>query len=86
MSYVLSQVMGDPFKSGQLMSIHAFIQRDGVDKQVPLACVLMSRRRKEDYVQVLMKLKEALGEVAVEGFVLDFEPGRFCLHSYCFKV
>ena len=78
--------MVDPFKSGQLMSIVWIIQRDGVDKQVPLAFVLMSQRGKEDYVQVLLKLKEALGEVVVEGFVLDFELGRFCLHSYCFKV
>ena len=26
---------------------------------------------------VLCELKEALGDVVVEGFVLDFEPGRY---------
>ena len=39
---ILFQVMGDPFRAGQLMSIHGFIQRDGAEKQVPLAFVLMS--------------------------------------------
>ena len=71
------QVMGDPFRSGQLMSIHGFIQRDGAEKQVPLAFVLMSKRRKEDYVQVLRKLKDVLGDNVLEGFVLDFEPGMY---------
>ena len=28
-------------------------------------------------MQVLRKLKEVLGDVVVEGFVLDFEPGMY---------
>ena len=67
----------NPFKGGQLMSIHGFVTRDGVSKQVPLLFVLMSRRRCEDYTAVLRRLSEVLGEVAVEGFVMDFEAGKY---------
>lgn len=41
----------DPFM--QLFSIHAFIKKDGNSKQVPLAFVFMSKRRKKDYKKVL---------------------------------
>jgi hypothetical protein len=67
--------MNDPFRQGQLMSIHGFVRREEMDKQIPLAFVMMSRRRTEDYEVVLRKLKEVLINPEVEGFVLDFEAG-----------
>lgn len=42
-------------------------------KQVPLLFVLMSRRRKRDYVAVFQKIRSLLHDLAVEGFVMDFE-------------
>ena len=66
------QVVQHPFKSsGQLMSIHGFVQREGARKQFPLAFALMSRKTKE-----VRCLKEKLTDPVVEAFVLDFEKGN----------
>nr|XP_034324221.1 uncharacterized protein LOC105318372 [Crassostrea gigas] len=62
-----------PFE--QLFSIHGFIQKDDCMKQFPLLFVLMSRRRKRDYVAVFQKICSLLPDLAVEGFVMDFERG-----------
>lgn len=65
------KIIRRPFE--QLFSIHGFIQKDDCMKQVPLLLVLMSRRRKRDYVAVFQKIRSLLPDLAVEGFVMDFE-------------
>ena len=52
------RVVRDPFK--QLFSIHAFLKVVNQIKQVPLAFVYMSGRRKKDYNAVLRHLIEIL--------------------------
>ncbi|KAH3702824.1 hypothetical protein DPMN_077850 [Dreissena polymorpha] len=45
-------------------------------KQVPLMFVLMSGRRKQDYIAILQKLLDILPEApAVECFCMDFKIG-----------
>jgi hypothetical protein len=71
------RVVRDPFTSGQLESIHGFVKNnEGLEKQGPMAFILMSRRRTEDYVKVLTSLKQSLEQVSVESFVMDFEQGK----------
>ncbi|KAH3808168.1 hypothetical protein DPMN_136519 [Dreissena polymorpha] len=70
------QVVDKPFRNGQLMSIHGFVRNEEEMKQVPLHFVLMSRRRKEDYVAVLQKVKDVMNNFSVEGFMIDFEAGK----------
>ncbi|XP_052762110.1 uncharacterized protein LOC128204745 [Mya arenaria] len=68
------RVVNKPFT--QLWSVHAFLRQGATTKQVPLLCVLMSRRRKNDYEAVLRKIVELM-DVApvVEAFTMDFEAG-----------
>lgn len=43
--------------------------------QFPLVFALMSRRRKEDYVEVFRAIQGRLDSVAVEMMTADFEAG-----------
>lgn len=61
--------------NGQLLSIHAFVHKDGKSMQFPLVFALMSRRRKEDYVEVFRAIQGRLDRVAVEMMTADFEAG-----------
>ncbi|WAR28289.1 hypothetical protein MAR_013993 [Mya arenaria] len=67
-------VVGEPFRrNGQLFSIHAFIEKAGQLKQMPLSFYLMSRRTKVDFVSILESIKERIGTSSVEDFVADYE-------------
>ena len=57
----------------QLWSIHAFIQQKDTMKQVPLLFVLMSRRMKDNYINILEYLKRKLTRISVQCVVMDFE-------------
>ena len=66
------KVVREPFR--QLFSVHASVKRDGQLKQVPLAFVLITSRRRVDYVRVLQALLDALRQPpAVQAVVSDFE-------------
>ncbi|KAL3888416.1 hypothetical protein ACJMK2_000784 [Sinanodonta woodiana] len=76
------KVLGEPFRQqGQLMSIHAFIERNGAQKQFPLVFCLMSRKTKSDYLAVFRSLQSRLGHISIEGFVLDFEKGKLFIND-----
>lgn len=83
MSFIpLPQVVKDPFKkSGQLLSIHSFVHKDGRRKQFPLVFALMSRK---DYVAVLWAILDSLQDTEVEEFMVDFEVGK--CHSVNHKI
>ena len=57
----------------QLFTVNAFIRQDDHVKQVPLAFVLMSGRKKKDYKHVLKKLLEIIPTPRVQRVTLDFE-------------
>ena len=66
------KVVKQPFT--QLFSVHAFVKKDEQLKQLPLAFVVMSRRRKKDYKRVLRALIAALPKrPRVQAVVADFE-------------
>ncbi|XP_070568671.1 uncharacterized protein [Ptychodera flava] len=67
------KVVREPFY--QLFSIHAFLGDDRMEevKQVPIAFVMMSRRRKRDYKAIFQVVKDLVPDVTVLTITLDFE-------------
>lgn len=59
------------------MSIHAFVEKDGRSMQFPLLFALMSRRRKEDFIEVFRAVQDRLGNSSVEMVTADFEAGAW---------
>ena len=51
---------------------------------VPLCYIMMTRRRKADYVAVFNRLQELFGRFDVEEFMSDFEPAVWSAVSECF--
>ena len=65
------KIIGKPFT--QLLTIHAFLNQDGVTKQVPLCYVLISGSKKKDYKKVLKGLLELIPGPRVKRVMVDFE-------------
>ena len=73
------RVVDKPFM--QLFSVHVFIVVENVMKQIPVAFVLMARRRKEDYKAVFEALlglvTDIRGGPKVVSMMLDFEAAMW---------
>ena len=66
------KVVREPFV--QLFSVHAFIQRDQCEKQVPLTFVVMNRRSTPDYQAALQAVIDALpSPPVVKTITTDYE-------------
>ncbi|XP_050393171.1 uncharacterized protein LOC126826808 isoform X1 [Patella vulgata] len=68
------RVINKPYS--QLFSIHAFVKAGETTKQVPLVFCVMSGKSQDDYYKVLRAVDKMLpSQIALEGFVVDFEAG-----------
>ena len=69
------KIVKKPFM--QLFSVHVIIKSGDCMKQIPVAFVLMSRRRKKDYIKVFKKLLDLVDSPQVEKIMLDFEAAMW---------
>ena len=67
----------------QLLGVHSFIKKGGIMKQVPLCFVLMSRKKKKDYVAVIRKITELMSSASACEVVLDFERALWSAVRVC---
>lgn len=68
----------------QMCSIHVFIRSGKCEKQVAVCYILMSRRKKSDYVAVFNAVLSALPpQPAVTEAVLDFEKAAWAALREC---
>ncbi|XP_071806979.1 uncharacterized protein [Asterias amurensis] len=66
------KVVKAPFT--QLFSIHCFVKKGNSTKQVPLVFVLMSGKKKRDYIAVLQAVQDLLpGDICLEEVLVHFE-------------
>jgi hypothetical protein len=64
----------------QLLTVNAFVRADDHAKQVPLAFVLMSGRKKKDYKAIFQAILEVLPiSPLVKRITLDFEVYSFSI-------
>ena len=65
------KVVKAPFT--QLFTIHSFVRSGNCTKQIPIAFILMSGKRKRDYRKVLRVIRRITRGRQLEKIVLDFE-------------
>ena len=70
----------------QLFTINAFVKKNKSMKQVPLAMCLMSRRRKEDYIQLFQVISSKLNDPQVGRIVMDFEDAVWRAAEHVFPA
>ena len=70
----------------QLFTINAFVKKNESMKQVPLAMCLMSRRRKEDYIQLFQVISSKLNDPQVGRIIMDFEDAVWRAAEHVFPA
>ncbi|XP_033726217.1 uncharacterized protein LOC117315906 [Pecten maximus] len=75
--YATIVAKGTQFNRGPQEHVHPPEPRKTAKAKVTHVFVLMSRRRKSDYVRVLTAIRDRLGDCQVEQCMLDFEQAAW---------